>query len=118
MSARQRLALRCAIYIRSTRSGTCWPVSSAFRTIAAQPFEPASAIFPGHVAPVVGQSADGEREIALMSWGFVLLQNSRAPRRVTNVRDDKILERKFWRGSFEERRCPAFVTASWRKKAY
>ena len=64
------------------------------------------------------QSADGEREIALMSWGFVLLQNGRAPRRVTNVRDDKILEGRFWRGSFEERRYPAFVTASWRKKAY
>jgi putative SOS response-associated peptidase YedK len=31
-------------------------------------FEPASAIFPGHVAPVVRQSADWEREIALMSW--------------------------------------------------
>ena len=40
-----------------------------------------------------------------MSWGFVLLQNGRAPRRVTNVRDDKILESRFWRGSFEERRC-------------
>jgi len=68
-------------------------------------FEPASAIFPGHVAPVVRQSADGEREIVRMSWGFVLTQNGRAPRRVTNVRDDKILESRFWRGSFEERRC-------------
>ena len=26
-------------------------------------------------------------------------------RRVTNVRDDRILESKFWRTSFEERRC-------------
>ena len=68
-------------------------------------FEPVSAIFPGHVAPVVRQSAEGEREIALMSWGFVLQQNDRAPRRVTNVRDDKILQSRFWRGSFEERRC-------------
>jgi putative SOS response-associated peptidase YedK len=33
-------------------------------------FEPASAIFPGHVALVVRRSADGEREIALMSLGF------------------------------------------------
>jgi putative SOS response-associated peptidase YedK len=68
-------------------------------------FEPASAIFPSHFAPVLRQSADGEREIVLMSWGFVLLQNGRAPRRVTNVRDDKILESRFWRSSFEERRC-------------
>jgi putative SOS response-associated peptidase YedK len=36
-------------------------------------FEPVPAIFPGHVAPVVRQSADGEREITLMAWGFVLL---------------------------------------------
>ena len=68
-------------------------------------FEPVSAIFPGHTAPVVRCSADGEREVALMSWGFVLLQDGRAPRRVTNVRDDKILQSRFWRGSFEERRC-------------
>jgi putative SOS response-associated peptidase YedK len=68
-------------------------------------FEPVSAIFPGHVAPVVRQSADGQRQMALMSWGFVLLQKDRAPRRVTNVRDDKITESRFWRGSFEERRC-------------
>jgi hypothetical protein len=31
-----------------------------------------------------GKSADGDREIVLMSWGFVLLQKDRAPRRVTN----------------------------------
>jgi putative SOS response-associated peptidase YedK len=68
-------------------------------------YEPLPAIFPGRVAPVVRQSADGEREITLMSWGFVLLQNGKAPKRVTNVRDDKIRESKFWRGSFEERRC-------------
>jgi hypothetical protein len=62
-------------------------------------FEPLPAVFPGHVAPVVREDADGERQIVLMSWGFVLLQKDRAPRRVTNVRDDKILESRFWRGS-------------------
>jgi putative SOS response-associated peptidase YedK len=41
----------------------------------------------------------------MLSWGFVLLQKEKAPRRVTNVRDDRILESKFWRTSFEERRC-------------
>jgi len=54
-------------------------------------FEPTSAIFPKHVAPVVRQADDGEREIVTMSWGFMLLQNGRAPRAVTNVRDDTIL---------------------------
>ena len=39
------------------------------------------------------------------NWGFVLLQKGLAPRRLTNVRDDKILTSKFWRPSFEQRRC-------------
>jgi putative SOS response-associated peptidase YedK len=67
--------------------------------------EPSSAIFPKHVAPVVRVAADGEREIVTMSWGFMLLQKEKAPRPVTNVRDDKILTSRFWRTSFEERRC-------------
>jgi putative SOS response-associated peptidase YedK len=68
-------------------------------------FEPSSAIFPRHIAPVVRITADGEREIVVMSWGFMLLQRGRAPRPVTNVRDDKILSSSFWKPSFEERRC-------------
>ena len=68
-------------------------------------FEPMPAIFPGYQAPVVRLAADGERELNLLSWGFVLLQEGRAPRRVTNVRDDKVLGSKFWRPSFEARRC-------------
>ena len=38
-------------------------------------------------------------------WGFVLLQDGKAPRRVTNVRDDKILTSRFWTPSFQQRRC-------------
>jgi putative SOS response-associated peptidase YedK len=63
------------------------------------------AIFPGWTAPVIRKAEDGEREMLPMSWGFVLLQPGKAPRRVTNVRDDKILTSKFWRPSFEQRRC-------------
>jgi putative SOS response-associated peptidase YedK len=66
---------------------------------------PLPAIFPGHVAPVVRKAADGERELVAMNWGFMLLQDNRAPRRVTNVRDDKIRTSSFWRQSFEQRRC-------------
>ena len=51
------------------------------------------------------KAADGERELVNLNWGFVLLQKGLAPRRVTNVRDDKILTSKFWRPSFEQRRC-------------
>lgn len=67
--------------------------------------EPLPAIFPRHVAPVMRLAEDGEREIVTMSWGFMLLQDGRAPRPVTNVRDDTLRKSKFWRGSFEERRC-------------
>jgi putative SOS response-associated peptidase YedK len=53
----------------------------------------------------VRKAPDGERELINLNWGFILLQKDRAPRRVTNVRDDKILLSKFWRPSFEQRRC-------------
>ena len=57
--------------------------------------DPQPAIFPGWTAPVIRKAEDGERELVPMSWGFVLLQDGRAPRRVTNVRDDKILTAGF-----------------------
>ncbi len=67
-------------------------------------FEPMPAIFPRYMAPVVRSAADGEREMVMMSWGFMLLQPGRAPKPVTNVRDDKVAT-GFWRESFETRRC-------------
>ena len=70
----------------------------------AQQVDPLPAIFPGWSAPVVRRAADGERELLAMSWGFVLLQDGKAPRRVTNTRDDK-MQSRFWRNSFEQRRC-------------
>ena len=94
----------CNLYsLNRTRDG----IARFFRVShnRAVAFEALPAIFPGRIAPVVRQSADGERELVLMNWGYVLLQNGRAPKRVTNVRDDTILKSKFWRGSFEERRC-------------
>lgn len=71
----------------------------------ASAFEPRDAIFPGHTAPVVRIAADGVPELTTMSWGFVLPQPGRAPRRVTNFRDDKTRVSSFWRESFELRRC-------------
>jgi putative SOS response-associated peptidase YedK len=67
--------------------------------------DPLPGIFPNYTAAVVRMANDSEREMALMSWGFPLLQAGKAPRRVTNVRDDKILTSSFWRPSFEQRRC-------------
>ena len=70
------------------------------------------AIFPGHTAPVVRPTADGERELLPMGWGFVLPQQGKATRRVTNARDDK-LEGRFWSGSFRGKRAshPTFPLA-------
>src|SRR4029078_8835642 len=68
-------------------------------------FDFQDSIFPGYQAPIVRKASDGERELAVLNWGFLLLQKDRAPKRVTNVRDDKILESKFWRPSFGQRRC-------------
>jgi putative SOS response-associated peptidase YedK len=66
--------------------------------------EPRDAIFPGHSAPVVRNAEDGEHELVELSWGFVLPQAGRAPRRVTNTRDDKV-QSSFWRDSVRLRRC-------------
>jgi putative SOS response-associated peptidase YedK len=66
-------------------------------------FEPLSAIFRRHTARGA-EAADGEREVVMMSWGFMLLQQGRAPKPVTNVRDDKVTT-GFWRESFQMRRC-------------
>lgn len=72
--------------------------------------EPRDAIFPGHSAPVVRLADDGERELVNLSWGFVLPQPGKAPRRVTNTRDDKARSSSFWRDSFDKRRCLVPVT--------
>ena len=72
--------------------------------------EPASAIFPSNDAPVVRYAADGERELVKLSWGLVLTMKDRAPKRVTNIRDDK-LDSRFWATSFRDRRCLVPVTS-------
>lgn len=94
----------CNLYsLYKTREAVAkWFRISSNRAMA---FEPKDAIFPRYDAPVVRLSEDGERELVNMSWGFVLPQQGKAPRRVTNVRDDKILSSRFWRDSFERRRC-------------
>ena len=60
--------------------------------------EPLPGIFPGYMAPIVRMAEDGECELTWLSWGFVRLEKNRAPKRVTNFRDDKITS-PFWRDS-------------------
>jgi len=74
---------------------------------------PRDAIFPGYDAPAVRVVSDRERELLTMSWGFVLLQEGKAPRRVANVRDDKMPKSAYWRSSFEERRRLVPISLLW-----
>jgi putative SOS response-associated peptidase YedK len=99
----------CNLYsVRTSRAALARKFMLSDNRMAA--FDALPAIFPGHIAPVVKQSADGERELVLRSWGFVLLRDGYAPKRVTNTRDDKV-DSKFWKKSFEERRCLVPATA-------
>ena len=58
-------------------------------------FEPKPAIFPANDAPVVRVADDGERELVIMSWGFVLPQQGKTAKRVTNARDEKVQSSKY-----------------------
>lgn len=65
---------------------------------------PKDAIFPGHMASVVRRAPDGQCELVELSRGFVLPHPSKAPRRVTNTRDDK-MGSLFWGDSLVKHRC-------------
>jgi len=61
---------------------------------------PEDDIAPGSIQPVVAINQDGERQIELMRWGFKL-----PDRLLFNARSEGIESSKFWKDSFEERRC-------------
>ncbi|HEY2857117.1 MAG TPA: SOS response-associated peptidase [Terracidiphilus sp.] len=74
--------------------------------------EPEDDVAPGSIQPVVFENNTGEREIALMRWGFKL-----PDRLVFNARSDNIEQSAFWKDSFVERRCivPADSFYEWRQ---
>jgi putative SOS response-associated peptidase YedK len=74
-------------------------LSSSAGNFAGQP-----AIFPGYDGAVV-RLQDGQRELTMMHWGFLLPQRGKAPKIVNNTRDDKVNSSSFWKSSFVERRC-------------
>jgi putative SOS response-associated peptidase YedK len=99
----------CNLYsVRTSRAALARKFALSDNRMAA--VDPLPAIFPGHTAPIIKQSTDGERELVLRSWGFVLLRDGYAPKRVTNTRDDKV-STKFWKDSFQQRRCLVPATA-------
>ena len=61
-------------------------------------------IFPAFNGPVI-RLEEGDRQLIMMHWGFILPQRDKAPKVVNNTRDDKTRTSNFWKSSFEERRC-------------
>src|SRR5207247_9749438 len=93
----------CNLYsVRTSRAALARKFGLSDNRMAA--FEPLPAIFPGHMAPIIKQSADGERELVMRSWGFVLQRDGYAPKRVTNTRDDKV-QTNVSKDSVEKSRC-------------
>lgn len=73
--------------------------------------EPLPAIFPKGSSPIVSIDEDGHRRLETAHWGFVLPQKSKKtsgpiqPKAINNARDDKLRTSRFWKSSFEKRRC-------------
>ncbi len=69
---------------------------------------PLPAIFPDQLAPVVGTSKDGLREMVMMRWGFPPAGGGARP--VTNIRN---LRSSYWSGWLEQKRfrCVVPVTS-------
>jgi putative SOS response-associated peptidase YedK len=69
---------------------------------------PLPAIFPDQLAPVVGTSKEGLRELVMMRWGFPPAGGGKRP--VTNIRN---LDSSYWRGWLEQPRfrCVVPVTS-------
>jgi putative SOS response-associated peptidase YedK len=69
-------------------------------------------VAPGSNQPVVFAHDSGEREIALMRWGFKL-----PGRLLFNARSEGIEQARFWKDSFLHRRCivPADAIFEWKK---
>jgi putative SOS response-associated peptidase YedK len=72
--------------------------------------EPEEDVAPGSIEPVVLAGDTGQREIALMRWGFKL-----PDRLLFNARSEGIDRAPFWKDSFQQRRCivPADAFFEW-----
>jgi putative SOS response-associated peptidase YedK len=74
--------------------------------------EPEDDIAPGSIQPVVLTNESGEREVALMRWGFKL-----PDRHLFTARSEGIDKSRFWKDSFQQRRCivPADAIFEWQE---
>jgi len=74
--------------------------------------DPEDDVAPGSIQPVVLANQSGEREIALMRWGFKL-----PDRHLFTARSEGIDTANFWKDSFSQRRCiiPADAIFEWQE---
>ena len=75
--------------------------------------DPEEDVAPGSMQPVVLTGESGEREIALMRWGFKL-----PDRLLFNARSEEIERAGFWKDSFQKRRCIVPADAIFERSAY
>lgn len=102
----------CGRYRRRSdkqRIAEAFEVGAGLEDLYLEPEEDAA---PGSMQPVVMTSDAGEREIALMRWGFKL-----PDRLLFNARSEGIERAPFWKESFQQRRCivPADAIYEWQQ---
>ncbi|MCY4445352.1 MAG: SOS response-associated peptidase family protein [Rhodobacteraceae bacterium] len=74
-------------------------------------YPPLEAIYPRNLAPVIKPYSSDERQISMMSWGFLTPAFSKRdgkpikPQVWNNARDDKLNQATLWRESFLHNRC-------------
>jgi len=72
---------------------------------------PRPRVFPRETTPVLRVDGQGRRRFDLLSWGFLLTRQGKAPKPVTNARDDTLVSSGFWAPSVATRRCLVPLTA-------
>ena len=64
----------CNLYsIRTSRAALARKIHLSDNRMVA--IDALPAILPGHMGPIIKQSDDGERELVMRSWGFILLRD-------------------------------------------
>ena len=91
-------------------SGSTSEIASLFDVTADSGVNVPGEVYPGYPGLVVA-----EKELRAMAWGFPYQQTGKSgqpikPKAVNNARSDR-LHTKFWRSSFEQRRCLIPVSA-------
>ena len=97
----------CNLYSLTKGQAAIRDIARAMRDTTGN-LPPLPGIFPDQMAPVVRTARDGERELAMMRWGFPPVAKPGA-RPITNVRN---LQSGYWRGWLKpEFRCVVPATS-------